>query len=144
MKIIIKFVCILLITLNSLIVVAESDIKHDSRISLALTMQEKADFLTEMRQMLASIQGIVSGLGVADRTLIIDSARLSGNRMARATPESIRQKLPPSFKQLGGPTHMLFEEIVSRAETDDMESLTILTGQLLQQCVACHALFKTD
>lgn len=144
MKIIIQFVCILLITLNNLTVLAAPEIKYDSRTSLALSMHEKADFLNEMRQMLASIQGVIAGIGDADRTQIIDSARLSGNRMARATPDSIRQKLPPSFKELGGPTHMMFEEIVSRAETDDMESLTVLTGKLLQQCVTCHALFKTD
>lgn len=144
MKIMSKCIFILLITIHSTYVVAGPDVKHDSRTSLALSIQEKADFLMEMRQMLASIQGVIAGIGNADRTHIIESARLSGNRMARATPDSIRQKLPQSFKELGGPAHMMFEELVSRAETDDMESLTVLTGKLLQQCVACHALFKAD
>ncbi len=35
----------------------------DQRISLRLTKTEKIEFLTEMRQMLTSIQGIISGIG---------------------------------------------------------------------------------
>ena len=117
---------------------------HDSRTSLALTSGEKNEFLHEMRQMLASIQGIVTGIGSGDRDLIIKSARYSGNRMARATPESVRNKLPQSFKDIGGPTHMMFEELVIRAETDDMEDLAEFTGVLMQQCLTCHELFRVD
>jgi len=117
---------------------------HDKRISLGLTAAEKTEFLSEMRQMLASVQGIVAGIGAEDRELIIKSARYSGNRMARATPDSVRQKLPQAFKELGGPTHMMFEELVVRSETDDMDMLSEFTSQLMQQCLACHAMFKVD
>jgi hypothetical protein len=116
----------------------------DARVDLNLTPSEKAEFLSEMRQMLASIQGIMTGIGTEDRELIVRSARYSGNRMARATPESVRQKLPQSFKKLGGPTHMMFEELVIRAETDDMDTLAEFTGRLMQQCLACHAKFRVD
>lgn len=117
---------------------------YDKRESLSLTDWERNEFLAEMRQMLASIQGIITGIGTDDRELIIKSARYSGNRMARATPESVRKKLPQSFREIGGPTHMMFEELVIRAETDDMEDLATFTGELMQQCLACHALFKVD
>jgi hypothetical protein len=116
----------------------------DARIGLHLTASEKAVFLSEMRQMLASIQGVVSGIGTGDRELIARSARYSGNRMGRATPDSVRQKLPQSFKELGGPTHLMFEELVIRAETDDMDTLAEFTGELMRQCLACHAKFKVD
>ena len=116
----------------------------DKRISLGLTASEKAEFLSEMRQMLASIQGIIAGIGTENRELIMKSANYSGNRMARATPDSVRKKLPQSFKELGGPTHMMFEELVVRAETDDMDMLSVLTGELMQQCLACHEMFKVD
>ena len=116
----------------------------DARADLNLTPSEKAEFLSEMRQMLASIQGIMTGIGTEDRELIVRSARYSGNRMARATPDSVRQKLPESFKKLGGPTHMMFEELVIRAETDDMDTLAEFTGRLMQQCLACHAKFRVD
>jgi hypothetical protein len=91
----------------------------DTRINLSFTAQERIAFLAEMRKMLASIQGIVQGIGESDRNRIAEFARLSGNRMARATPASVRSKLPQSFRDIGGPTHMMFEELAIRAETDE-------------------------
>lgn len=116
----------------------------DNRINLGFSEMEKTEFLSEMRQMLASIQGVISGIGEEDRKRIIKSARYSGNRMARETPESIKKKTPQSFKDIGGPTHMMFEELVIRAETDDMETLASFSGELMKQCLACHAMFKAD
>ena len=117
---------------------------QETRISLGLTAGEKAVFLAEMRQMLASIQGIITGIGEENRELIMQSARKSGNRMARATPDSIRAKLPASFREIGGPTHMMFEELAVIAETDDMDMLASFTGELMQQCMACHAAFRAN
>lgn len=116
----------------------------DARIDLRFTPQERAEFLTEMRQMLASIQGIIGGIGAADRSRITEFAHLSGNRMARATPDSVREKLPQSFRDIGGPTHMLFEELAVRAETDEMDSLARFTAELMNQCVTCHAAFRVQ
>lgn len=123
---------------------AEDQDGNDKRISLGFSELEKAQFLSEMRKMLASIQGVMAGIGAENRELIISSARYSGNRMARATPESIKKKTPQSFKDIGGPTHMMFEELVVRAETDDMNTLTSFAGELMKQCLACHAMFKVD
>jgi len=125
-----------------LTVVAGSGESTDKRIALNFTAAETTDFLAEMRQMLVSIQGIIMGIGEEDRELILKSARASGGRMARATPDSIRSKLPPSFREIGGPTHMMFEELVIRSETDDMDMLASFTGELMQQCLACHEMFK--
>lgn len=119
--------------------VAEPD---DPRVDLRLTPPERTEFLREMRQMLASIQGILQGIGTGDRDRIAQSARLSGNRMARATPGSVREKLPQSFRDIGGPTHLLFEELAIRAETDEMGDLASFTAELMNQCVACHAAFR--
>jgi hypothetical protein len=95
-----------------------------------------------MRVMLGSVQQIIEGLGRGDRVLIAEAARRSGNRMARATPASVRAKVPIAFEELGGPTHMLFEELAIRAETDDMDQLATHLGHTMKQCMACHATFK--
>ena len=124
--------------------VADSDGPLDARVNLQLTEAEVVEFLAEMRSMLASIQGIVMGIGTEDRELIARSARQSGNRMARNTPASVREKLPQSFKALGGPTHMMFEELAVRAETDDMEALAEFTGELMKQCLSCHSQFRVN
>jgi cytochrome c556 len=116
----------------------------DPRQSLGLSAAERTEFLAEMRQMLASVQGVVAGIAARDRTSIAEAARASGNRLARATPQSIRERLPREFKEIGGPMHLMFEELAIRAETDDMETLTAFTGELMQQCLACHSMFRAD
>jgi cytochrome c556 len=121
---------------------AEGSGMADARINLKLTPEEREEFLAEMRQMLGSIQGVMQGIGDADRERIAAAARQSGNRMARATPTSVRAKLPQSFRDIGGPTHMMFEELAIRAETDEMDSLARDTANLMNQCMACHATFR--
>lgn len=127
---------------SSACVRADSLPTSDTRINLGLTLEERTQFLAEMRQMLASVQGIMQGISEADRDRIAASARLSGNRMARATPASVRAKLPQSFRDIGGPTHMMFEALAVRAETDEMDTLARDSAELLQQCLACHATFR--
>ncbi|BCB26856.1 hypothetical protein SKTS_17420 [Sulfurimicrobium lacus] len=94
--------------------------------------------------MLASVQGIMQGIGESDRGRIAESARLSGNRMARATPNTVRARLPQSFKDIGGPTHMMFEELAVRAETDEMDMIARDAGKLMNQCMTCHATFRVQ
>lgn len=118
--------------------------EYDPRFSLSMTPQERAAFLSEMRQMLGSIQGIMQGIAYEDRDMIAKSASRSGNRMARATPDSLRSRLPDTFKRIGGPTHLMFEELVIRAETDDMESLIEFTSEIMGQCMSCHAQFRAN
>jgi hypothetical protein len=116
----------------------------DTRTSLGLNPEERAQFLSEMRQMLSSIQGILQGISSEDRAMIAEYATLSGNRMARATPDSVRNRLPQAFKDIGGPTHMMFEELVIRADTDEMAMLVKQTATLMNQCLSCHAQFRAD
>ena len=115
---------------------------EDLRTELRLTPAERAEFLAEMRVMLGSVQGIVQGIAEGDREAIARFARVSGNRMSRATPAPVRAKLPPAFQDLGGPTHLMFEELAIRAESDDMDQLSHQLARTLQQCMACHAAFR--
>jgi cytochrome c556 len=139
-----QFFALTLLTTAALPTAFAAEPDGDLRHRLGMTPAERGEFLNEMRQMLTSIQGIIAGIGSEDRERIAEAARYSGNRMARATPDSLRQRLPGEFQEIGGPTHMLFEEIAIRAETDDMADLAVLTGQTLQQCLACHAMFRAD
>jgi hypothetical protein len=132
----------LLLGLGVLASGAEPPASPDMRVDLRLTPGEQAEFLAGMRTMLGSVQGIVQGIGESDREAIARLARVSGQRMARATPASVRAKLPASFSAIGAPTHLMFEELAVRAETDDMDLLAAQLGRLMQQCLACHATFK--
>ena len=116
----------------------------DARQSLGFTAEEQAIFLQDMRHMLGSVQQIMHGIASDDREMIIAAAKRSGNRMARNTPASIREKTPPEFKAIGGPMHLAFEEIAIRAETDRLEDITALAAEAMKQCMACHAQFRVD
>ncbi|BAS68185.1 hypothetical protein [Bathymodiolus septemdierum thioautotrophic gill symbiont] len=122
----------------------------DQRYHLGLDDEEKVEFLSEMRQMLMSVQQIVFGIGTGNKTMIIKAARYSGNRMARATPQSVKDKTPVSFEQIGAPTHMMFEELAINAaevdedDADDMKDLAELTGKLMKNCLACHEAFTVN
>lgn len=140
-----KRFALLLLLLFTQLAVAESALSElDHRTSLGLNAEEKTLFLAEMRQMLSSIQGVISGIAEENPEKIIQAAKYSGNRMARETPISIKRKTPIAFKEIGAPTHMMFEELAVRAEADDMQTLTEFTGELMQQCLACHARFRAD
>jgi hypothetical protein len=117
---------------------------EDNRQSMNLTDNEKTVFLADMRKMLASIQGIVIALGTENRQGMIDAAKASGNQMARDTPMRIKRKLPPSFQAIGAPMHLSFEEFAIRAETDELPELTARLGQMMNNCMACHAAFKVN
>lgn len=141
---------VLFLLLSASITVQASLKEQDNRISLGLNAEEKKEFLAEMRQMLTSVQQIMLGIGTGDKRMIIEAARYSGNRMARATPQSVKNKTPVSFEKIGGPTHMMFEELIINTEeadeTDasDMKDLAEFTGVLMRNCLACHAMFKVD
>lgn len=113
----------------------------ESRIRLRLTPDEQTAFLSEMRVMLGSVQGIVQGIADSDRETIARFASQSGKRMARATPPSVVARLPAAFAAIGEPTHLMFDELAVRAETDDMDMLTGQLAYTLKQCMACHAAF---
>ena len=116
----------------------------DQRKSLGLNPAEKAEFLAEMQQMLGSIQGWIHGIALEDSAMIIKAAQYSGNRMARATPDSVRAKLDDEFKSIGGPTHLMFEELIIRAETDPTDELLLFTAKIMNNCMSCHAKYKVD
>lgn len=131
-----------LLLLASLSLSAEEQPTTDQRISLNLNATERTFFYQEMQQMLGSIQGILIGLGEEDREKIIAAAKQSGNIMPYNMLPSVKKKTPIEFKQLGHPTHMMFEEIAVRAADDDMATIAALTGKLMNQCMSCHAKFK--
>ncbi len=138
----------LLLLLMSVFGITQASI--DNRYHLGLSDEEKVEFLSEMRQMLNSIQQITLGIGTGNKAMIIKAAHYAGNRMARATPQSVKDKTPVSFEQIGGPTHMMFEELAINAaemdedDADDMKYLLELTAKLMRNCLACHQAFTVN
>ncbi len=122
--------------------VANSNIE-DRRQVLMLSASERDLILAEMRLFLSSVQAITSGVSAENISQIIKAARKVGARAQPATPDSLANKLPVTFKKLGRDTHKKFDLLALDAEQlgDPQYSLQQLS-ELMNNCVACHSTYK--
>jgi hypothetical protein len=114
---------------------------EDKRTVLDWTPAERAFILTQMRQFLGGVQTITDALSRGDMKTVAQTARPMG--AGHGMPPGLSGKLPPAFKQLSAPVHTGFDQIALDAEKrgDVSHTLTQLSG-VLQQCVACHAMYR--
>jgi len=115
----------------------------DGRREIALAPAERDLVLAEMRTMLHSVHGIVTGVQQNDRQAVAKTARASGMAAAVDLSPQLMAKLPLEFKQLGVSVHKRFDQLAARAGAGASrdELLTTLSTQL-SACVACHAGYR--
>ncbi len=117
----------------------------DNRIGIILEDGERNFVLAEMRGFLDSVQQITSGISEADMELVAAAARKSGNSIRVTVPGSLATKLPLDFKKLGHDTHSKFDELALNAEQlGDADHALSQLSVLLQNCVACHSMYKIN
>lgn len=115
----------------------------DTRQAIPLTEPERAVVAAEMRQMLASVQGVTDGLARGDRQAVARAASRSGMAMMQELPAPIRMKFPPAFAQMGMASHKLFDQIAHEAKTARGSAPILkLLSESMQNCVACHASYR--
>ena len=115
----------------------------DSRISIVLQSGERELVLSEMRNMLSAVQGILEGANQGDVNRIVQSSRSVG--MAAAADENplLMAKLPLAFKTLGLSVHRDMDEIANAAEGGKpAPELLKMASNTLTKCVACHASYR--
>lgn len=115
----------------------------DTRQIIRLSDAEIALVAVEMRQMLASVQGIAEGLAAGDRQAVLDAASKSGMVMMQDLPSQIRMKFPEPFTQMGMASHRSFDQIAQ--ETKSIKDPAPILKQLsvaMQNCVSCHAAYR--
>ena len=137
---------ILLIAMSYKFIIAGSVIpSDDGRQLLLLEPAERNFVLAEMRTFLSSVQAITDGVSKEDMTQVTEAALMVGNQAQKGMPGSLVGKLPLAFKKLGFDTHKKFDELALNAEQlgDPDHSLKQLT-EILNNCVACHSLYKID
>lgn len=106
-----------------------------------LTRPERDAVRAEMRQMLASVDGIVRAVSSGDLAAAEAAARASG--MATAVDPRLEKKLPAAFLEMGERVHHGFDELADAAKTNAPRDalLTRLAG-VTGTCVACHAVYR--
>jgi len=118
------------------------DVK-DSRQNIPLTEAERTIVMAQMRQMLASVQGVTDGLSRGDLQAVVDAASKSGMAMMKSLPSQIRMKFPSGFAQMGMASHQTFDRIAR--ETKSIKDPAPVLRQLsvaVQNCIACHATYR--
>ncbi len=125
------------------IYLGETEPLADGRIAIQLNSSERDLVLAEMRGFVATLQRVIQGIAREELTEAATAARQAGMAAQGGVPVSLVGKLPMAFKKLGLDTHQKFDQLALDAEQmgDTSHTLTQL-GELMQNCVSCHASYR--
>jgi hypothetical protein len=117
----------------------------DGRVEILLAPVERDHILTEMRQLLKAVDGVVRGLGESepDLQMMQAAARAAGMGMAADVEPAIMAKLPLPFKQMGMSIHRDMDALadaVGQKETSQqiLQRLSSMTAR----CTTCHDMYR--
>ena len=115
----------------------------DNRTAVVLAPGERALILSEMRGLLAGVQGILDALNRNDMKAAASAARAVGMASAADVNPALMAKLPLPFKQLGMSVHHDMDDLAQAAESGKSAAeLQSMLGATLAKCVACHAAWQ--
>lgn len=115
----------------------------DGRTAVVLQTGERDLVLTEMRNLLIAVQGILEGVNLGDMQRVIHASSAAGMAVAADASPALLAKLPIEFKTLGMSVHRDMDEIAKAAKNKapTPEILKMLSNSLIK-CVACHSAWQ--
>lgn len=112
----------------------------DNRTAVVLGAGERELILTEMRNLLGGVQGILDGINHGDMKQAASAARAVGMASAADVNPALMAKLPMPFKQLGMSVHRDMDDLAQAAESGKPAGeLQAMLTDTLSKCIACHA-----
>lgn len=124
-------------------VVGEVKPSSDGRLEVQLTRDERNALLLEMRTWLKNSQAILAAASAGDIATVVSTAKASGMAAEAETPASLFRKIPVEMKRLGFDTRQKFDGIAAEAErTKDGQRAVALLAVAMNNCVACHAIYR--
>jgi hypothetical protein len=115
----------------------------DAREIIRLSEAERAQVLGEMRNMLESVEGVVSGLSADDMEAIAQAAQRSGRPTLNANDEALHAKFPDAYLYMGRLARGGFDDIAQMARAgEEREAIMGRLGPVLQACTSCHAAYQ--
>ncbi len=112
----------------------------DNRTAVVLAAGERELILSEMRNLLGGVQGILDGINRGDMKQAASAARAIGMASAADVNPALMAKLPLPFKQLGMSVHHDMDDLAQAAEAGrPAAELQSMLTNTLTKCVACHA-----
>jgi hypothetical protein len=117
----------------------------DTRERILLPAPARNMVLAEMRQMLISMEGVLTGLAQGNPALAAEAARASGVAAAVDVAPEIAARLPEAFIQLGMATHQGYDDLAESLQAGAAQQEVLAAfAELTQNCVACHATYRID
>ena len=117
----------------------------DGRSAIVLPEGERDLVLTEMRAFLAAVQGVIVAANKEDMAAVAKYAKGVGSAAQQDVPVSLMKKLPLGFKKLGLGTHKAFDQLAMDAtDLGDPGHTMAQLGELMKNCVACHAAYRIE
>ncbi len=119
----------------------------DKRMEVRLVPSERDLILAEMRQLLQSVHGVVSGLSEADAKAGLkaaeQAARRAGMAMAADVNPAVMMKLPLPFKQMGMSVHRDFDELAEGIVLGEQQAQVLnRLSSITSRCTTCHDLYR--
>ena len=115
----------------------------DNRTAVVLGIGERNLILSEMRGLLAGVQGILENINRNDMKQVAQAARAVGMASAADVNPALMAKLPMPFKQMGMSVHRDMDELAQAAESGKTAAeLQTMLANTLSKCVACHATWQ--
>ena len=115
----------------------------DDRQAVVVSEATRAFVLTEMRSMLASVQGVTEAIGKRDWQGAIDAAEKSGLKAFQGMPKQIMMELPEDFRIMGREAHISFDEVATAASASpEASAVSAKLADALQFCIACHRTYR--
>lgn len=117
----------------------------DGRTEILLAPAERDLILTEMRQLLKAVHGVVTVLGSPDQQLKAaeGSARAAGMAMAADVNPAIMLKLPLAFKQMGMSIHKDMDHLADGiAQGESSVQILNRLSSMTARCTTCHDMYR--
>ena len=111
----------------------------DERKAVALTEPTLVFVLTEMRNLMDALQGVMEAAGSGDWVKAAAAADKSGMKAAKATPKEVTAELPEDIRKMSRQMRLAFDAVAETATGKrDAAAVSAKVAETMQFCNACH------
>ena len=111
----------------------------DGRTEILLAPSERDLILTEMRDLLKAVSGVVQGVGDSSEGKAGVAARAAGMQMAADVNPVLMAKVPLAFKQLGMSVHRDMDRLADAAAAgESSQQILKRLAAITARCTICH------
>ena len=111
----------------------------DERRAVALTEPTLVYVLTEMRNLMDALQGVMEAAGKGDWDKAAAAADKSGMKAAKATPKEVTAELPDEIRQMSRQMRLAFDAVAETASSKrDAAAVSAKVAEIMTFCNTCH------